>query len=114
LLPQEQAPSPAPSRNAFYDRMQNVSVQYRKSIDTELTTQWFIVQYRTVHALSARTAGNCYLYCITQKIPCFFHSNMLEFKLRKCRKNQFFIFENSGFLQRKEYRFYVFIRLCLG
>ena len=47
-------------------------------------------------------------------MPCFFHKNMLEFSLRKCRKNQIFSLENSDFSDRKESQFYVFIRLCLG
>ena len=55
-----------------------------------------------------------YLYCITQKMPCFFHKIMLEFRLRKYEKNQIFSNENSGFLERKESQIYVFIRLCMG
>ena len=55
-----------------------------------------------------------YLYCIAQKIPCFFHKIMLEFRLRKYGKNQFIHFENSGFFRKKGVTFYVFIRLCMG
>ena len=55
-----------------------------------------------------------YLYCITQKMPCFLRIYMLEFRLRKYEKNQFFSNENSGFLERKESQIYVFIRLCMG
>ena len=55
-----------------------------------------------------------YLYCIAQKMPCFFQKNMLEFRLRKYGKNQFIHFENSGFFRKKGVTFYVFIRLCMG
>ena len=47
-------------------------------------------------------------------MPCFFHRIMLKFRLRKYCKGVFFIYKNSGFLQRKESRFYVVICLCLG
>ena len=59
-------------------------------------------------------AAFLYLYCITQKMPCFFHKIMLKFRLRKYEKNQIFSNENSGFLERKESQIYVFIRLCMG
>ena len=47
-------------------------------------------------------------------MPCFLRYVMLEFRLRKYEKNQFFSNENSGFLERKESQIYVFIRLCMG
>ena len=69
----------------------------------------------TVHALPAGASRPIlYLYCITQKMPCFLNKDMLEFRLRKYEKNQIFYFENSGFLERKESQNYVFLCLCLG
>ena len=38
-------------------------------------------------------------------MPCFLYKIMLEFRLRKYEKNQFFPNENSGFLERKESQF---------
>ena len=69
-------------------------------------------QYKSYDPLLGMTI--LYLYCIAQKMPCFFHKDMLEFRLRKYGKNQFLWNENSGFFRKKGVTIYVFIRLCLG
>ena len=83
------------------------------SNDTERVREVTILSALCTHCLPALRAF-LYLYCIAQKIPCFFHKDMLEFRLRKYGKNQFLHNKNSGFFRKKGVKIYVFLRLCMG